>query len=216
MERLICLGIGYVLGLFQTSYIYGKIHNTDIREHGSGNAGTTNALRTFGVKAGLLTFLGDFAKAILAALLVSLIFKNLGYSYVRVLEMYAGLGAVLGHVFPFYLHFKGGKGVASTAGLMIIIDTKITLLMMLTFIIISLTTKYVSLASLTATILLTIVVTIAGFNGYLDVSNEYLYEIIAITVILMLIIIFKHRGNIKKLLNGTENKLNLSKHSQGE
>ncbi|MBD9156739.1 MAG: glycerol-3-phosphate acyltransferase, partial [Lachnospiraceae bacterium] len=93
MIRLACVAIGYVFGLFQTGYIYGELKGTDIRQHGSGNAGATNALRTLGWKAGLITLLGDCFKCVFAVLL----------------GMYAALGVILGHNFPFYLKFKGGK-----------------------------------------------------------------------------------------------------------
>ena len=118
MERIICLAIGYVFGLFQTGYIYGKLHNVDIRTMGSGNAGTTNGLRTMGFKAGAITFLGDAFKCIFAVLAVKLIFGEAHADILPLLAMYAGMGAVLGHNFPFYLKFKGGKGIAATAGLL--------------------------------------------------------------------------------------------------
>ena len=107
MERLLCVVIGYLLGLIQTGYIYGKINKIDIRKHGSGNAGTTNALRTLGWKAGVITFIGDCLKCVLAVTLVRLLFSQ--NSHVELYAMYTGLGAVLGHNFPFYLNFKGGK-----------------------------------------------------------------------------------------------------------
>ena len=118
MERLICLGIGYVFGLFQTGYIYGRMHGMDIRKHGSGNAGSTNALRTMGVKAGAITLLGDCFKCVIAVLVVRGIFASRCPEILPLLSMYAGFGAVLGHNYPFYLGFKGGKGIAATAGMM--------------------------------------------------------------------------------------------------
>ena len=109
MERLLCLIIGYVFGMFQTGFIYGKINHIDIREHGSGNAGTTNALRTLGWKAGFITFAGDILKVVLASLVVRLIFRNTHTDSMTLLVLYTGIGTVLGHNFPFYLHFKGAK-----------------------------------------------------------------------------------------------------------
>ena len=106
--RVIALGIGYLFGLFQTGYLYGKSQGIDIRNEGSGNAGTTNSLRVLGIKAGLITFAGDLCKAILAVLLVKVLFRNAYPDAVRILELYAGFGAVLGHNFPFYLKFKVG------------------------------------------------------------------------------------------------------------
>ena len=114
MERLICLAIGYVCGLFQTSYIIGRFHQTDIREHGSGNAGTTNALRTFGKKAGAMTLLGDCLKCVAAILLVKVFFGKTYGSVLPLLTVYAAAGCILGHNFPFYLNFRGGKGIAAS------------------------------------------------------------------------------------------------------
>ena len=123
MERILCLLTGYVFGLFQTGYLYGKMHHIDIRQYGSGNSGTTNALRVMGKKAGLLVFLGDFLKTVFACLLVRLVMK--GSPSVDLYVLYAGLGVVLGHNFPFYLHFKGGKGIASMAGILVSMDWRV-------------------------------------------------------------------------------------------
>ena len=121
MERLVCVIIGYAFGLIETGYFYGRLHHIDIRKQGSGNVGTTNALRTLGWKAGLVTFLGDSFKCIFAVLLVRFLYRN-AYAdtdMLSLLSMYAGLGAVLGHNYPFYMKFKGGKGIAVTAGLIV-------------------------------------------------------------------------------------------------
>ena len=118
-SRIICLIIGYIFGLFQTGYICGKVCKIDIRNHGSGNAGTTNTIRVLGWKAGLITFAGDLGKSMLAVLVAWALFHNEYPEGMKVLQMYAGLGAVLGHNYPFYLKFKGGKGIASSAGLII-------------------------------------------------------------------------------------------------
>ena len=101
MVRVICLLIGYVCGLFQTSYLIGKFHHTDIRQHGSGNAGTTNALRTFGKKAGALTLLGDCLKCVAAILIVRAVFGKTYGDIVPLLSLYGAFGCVLGHNFRF-------------------------------------------------------------------------------------------------------------------
>ena len=119
MVRIICLLIGYAFGLFQTAFIYGKLHGIDIREHGSGNAGTTNSLRVLGKKAGIIVLLFDIIKCILAVVTVKLIFGETYKDMLPLLQIYAGAGAILGHNFPFYLKFKGGKGIATTAGLIL-------------------------------------------------------------------------------------------------
>ena len=108
MERLICVAIGYAFGLIQSGYLYGRINHIDIRQHGSGNAGSTNVLRVMGTKAGAVVFLGDFFKAVAAICLVRVLFAS-GSDSVDLLALYAGLGVTLGHNFPFYLRFKGGK-----------------------------------------------------------------------------------------------------------
>ena len=119
MVRVICLLIGYVFGLFQTAYIYGRLHGIDIRNYGSGNAGTTNTLRVFGTKAGLLVLVGDIMKCILAVVVTGVIFGSSHTDMIYLLKMYTAAGAIIGHNFPFYLKFKGGKGIAATAGLIL-------------------------------------------------------------------------------------------------
>ena len=111
--------IGYVFGLFQTAYLYGRLNGVDIRNYGSGNAGTTNTLRVFGTKAGLLVLFGDILKCILAVVITGVIFGKTHGDMVYLLKMYAAAGAIIGHNFPFYLKFKGGKGIAATAGLIL-------------------------------------------------------------------------------------------------
>ena len=103
ISRIISVAIGYIFGLFQTGYLYGKSKGIDIRTQGSGNAGTTNSLRVLGAKAGAITFIGDLLKAILAVLVVHFIFKDIDPEYAKLYELYAGFGAVLGHNFPFLL-----------------------------------------------------------------------------------------------------------------
>ena len=117
MERIVCILIGYAFGLFQSGYLLGKLHGIDIRKEGSGNSGTTNALRVMGVKAGLLVFAGDVIKLFAAAFVTHLIFSPGRWHepYSMILILYTAIGAVLGHNYPFYLSFKGGKGIAVTA-----------------------------------------------------------------------------------------------------
>ena len=209
MERLICLAIGYLFGLFQTGYIYGKMNHVDIRKHGSGNAGTTNALRTLGWKAGVITFIGDCLKCVLAVVLVRLIYADSGH--VELLAFYAGLGAVLGHNFPVYLNFKGGKGIASTAGLILAINPVMFLIVAVVFIGIVLITQYVSLGSLVIMVLFVAQIVIYGQMGGFALSGMELYEFYAIAVVLAALAFWRHRANIKRLLNGTENKTDVRK-----
>ena len=104
MERLICLAVGYVCGLFQTGYLVGKMNHIDIRKEGSGNSGTTNALRVLGWKAGIFTFLGDVLKCVAAYFIVRFMYR--GSDCLPLLVMYAGAGVTLGHNFPFYMNFS--------------------------------------------------------------------------------------------------------------
>lgn len=209
MERLICVAIGYLFGLFQTGYIYGMINHVDIRKHGSGNAGTTNALRTLGWKAGAITFIGDCLKCVLAVVLVRFIFAD--SSHVELLAIYAGLGAVLGHNFPFYLNFKGGKGIASTAGLILAVNPVMFLIVAIVFITIVWFTQYVSLGSIVIMVLFVIQVVIYGQMGGFGLTDGELYEFYAIAIVLAALAIWRHRANIKRLATGTENKTDLRK-----
>ena len=205
MERVICLLIGYVFGLFQTGYIVGKIKHIDIRKQGSGNAGSTNAVRVMGWKAGAMTFAGDVLKCVLAVLLVRYLYRDTDMTLL--LGMYAGFGATLGHNFPFYLKFKGGKGIASMAGILVSMDWRVTLVCAALFLGAVIITRYVSLGSILVVISFFIQMLIYGSRGDYRVSEGSLMEFFAISFILMAMAIWRHRANIKRLLSGTENKL---------
>ncbi len=211
LSRIICLVIGYLLGLIQTGYIYGKAHNIDIREHGSGNAGTTNTLRTLGWKAGAVTFIGDLCKAMLAILLAWLLFRDRYSEGVKVLEMYAGLGAVLGHNYPFYLKFKGGKGIACTSGFILACFWHIAPICLVLFILAVAITRYVSLGSILVVISFYIQLIIFGQMGIFPVAEQYLTEVYIVGAVFTLLALWKHKANIKRLLTGTENKFGMSK-----
>lgn len=209
MSRGICIVIGYILGLFQTGYIYGKIHNVDIRQHGSGNAGTTNTLRTLGWKAGLITFIGDLGKAMLSMLIAWLLFHEKYPDGVRLLEMYAGLGAVLGHNFPCYLKFKGGKGIACTAGFILAFYPPMAPVCLILFIGAVAITRYVSLGSILVAVSFFIQLVIFGQLGHLWVDPDLLPEVYILGAIFSLLAIWRHKENIKRLLSGTENKFSI-------
>ncbi len=207
MVRLFCVLIGYIFGLFQTGYIYGRIKGIDIREHGSGNAGTTNALRTLGTKAGVVTFMGDCLKCILAVVAVRLIFSQGYASLMPLLTVYTGLGVVLGHNFPFYLKFRGGKGIASTAGLILTIDPVLSLIAFATFGAAVGITKYVSLGSLLLAAEFLAGVIIYGFSGKWNLSQMQLIEMYTVAAVITAMAFFRHRRNIKSLVKGTERKI---------
>nr|WP_317282392.1 glycerol-3-phosphate 1-O-acyltransferase PlsY [uncultured Sellimonas sp.] len=212
MERVICLLIGYIFGLFQTGYIYGKMHHVDIRKMGSGNAGSTNALRTLGVKAGIITFLGDSFKCIFAVLLVRFLFKNTHPEMLPLLSMYAGMGAILGHNFPFYMKFKGGKGIAAMAGLIAATtNIWICLIAIVVFVTIVATTKYVSVGSMAVVLIFFVGILFRGQTGKFGMSDTLLMEMYVVTGFLSLLAVWKHRTNIRRLMNGTENKITFGK-----
>lgn len=216
MERVICLVIGYVFGLIQTGYIYGRMNNIDIRKHGSGNAGSTNALRTMGVKAGAITLLGDCFKCVAAVLVVRGIFAGSHADILPLLSLYAGFGAVLGHNYPFYLGFKGGKGIAATGGMILATDIRMAGICLLVFAVIVAVTRYVSLASLTITVLFVVELVIAGQFGEFDMSQAHLFEMYGIGVLFMFSAFFQHRANIKRLREGTENKIGSKKNKDAK
>ncbi|MBP3489628.1 MAG: glycerol-3-phosphate 1-O-acyltransferase PlsY [Roseburia sp.] len=209
--RLIALGIGYVFGLFQTGYFYGKSKGIDIRNEGSGNAGTTNSLRVLGVKAGLITFLGDLFKAIFAVLLVMVLFRGKYPDAVRILELYAGFGAVLGHNFPFYLKFKGGKGIACTSGMILAVCPLAAPICLVLFIGAIAITRYVSLGSILVVISYLVQVIIFGQLGYLHIDEALLPEFYVVSACFTLMALWRHRSNIKRLLSGTENRFSMGK-----
>lgn len=211
MERLICLAVGYVFGLFQTSYIIGRMYHTDIREHGSGNAGTTNALRTFGRKAGVFTLLGDCLKCILAMTLARLVFRSCCGDILSLLSMYAAAGCILGHNFPFYLNFRGGKGIAASVGMVLAFDWRVFLICAVVFFALFFAFHYVSLCSICAYITALVAVILLGSRGCYGMDPAHTMELYIVTAILTFMAVYRHRGNISRLINGTENKIFLSK-----
>ena len=206
MLRILLLIIGYFIGNIETGYIFGKLNKMDIRNYGSGNAGATNTLRVLGPKAGLIVFLGDFCKSLIPCLVVRYIFRdNVSLSYVYML--YIGLGVVLGHNFPFYLGFKGGKGVASTAGIIMALDYRIAFVCLAIFILIVAITRYVSLASIVVMIIFIGMshMLVKTSYGFTDGTSPMEFRLLV--VVIGFLSIFMHRANIKRLLNGTENKI---------
>lgn len=212
MERIVCILIGYIFGLFQTGYIYGRLHHVDIRKMGSGNAGSTNALRTLGVKAGACTFLGDSFKCLFAVLVVRLVFRETYGDILPLLSIYAGMGAVLGHNFPFYLNFKGGKGIAAMAGLLpALTNIWITLIALAVFVTIVAVTKYVSVGSIAVVLILFSGIVFRGQAGSYGMESQYLTEMYVVAGFLAILAIWKHRANIQRLMDGTENKISFGK-----
>lgn len=217
MERIICLAIGYAFGLFQTAYIYGKMHGIDIRQHGSGNAGTTNTLRVLGTKAGLIVFAGDVLKCIFAVVISGLVFGKSHPEMIYLLKLYAAAGAILGHNFPFYLGFKGGKGIAATAGLILSFHPAFLPVGVIMFFGAFLTTHYVSLGSLLVYAAFMIQIVLSGQLGlFPGMSQMHLIEMYIIAAFLTVMAYYKHRENIKRLIKGEERKTYLFKKNKAE
>lgn len=196
MFQLILSAIaGYLLGSLNSSLIVGKFYGVDVRQHGSGNAGTTNTLRTLGKKAALFVLLGDMVKGFVAYLAGYLIYGG------QLGGMIAGTAAIIGHVWPVFFNFKGGKGVLTSLAVLLLIDWPIALGVLGVFIIILVLTKYVSLGSIIAAALFPITAVIIGRE----------IEIVLLSAIIALLIIFKHQTNIKRLREGTESKFSFKK-----
>jgi glycerol-3-phosphate acyltransferase PlsY len=210
MYRLLALFIGYLIGMIQMAYLIGKLKGIDIREHGSKNAGMTNVTRTIGKKWGAFVFAFDMLKCVGAFLLASWIFGGYNWFFVPsnmqasrgILElgilpgMYAAIGAILGHCFPAWLKFRGGKGVSCALMLVLMIDWPVALAAFIIGVIPFIITRYISLGSLIYTFVAIPAMIFFGHN---------LEAIILMTGVTTLIW-FLHRENIKHLLNGTERK----------
>lgn len=205
--RMIAIFIGYLFGLFTTGYFYAKHMHVDIRSMGSGNIGTTNTFRTLGKKAGVIVFLGDGFKGVFAVLLVWLMFHSRYPQEIKILEAYAGLGAVLGHNFPVHLKFKGGKGIATTAGMMLAFCPWAVPVCLVLFTLSIFVKRYVSVGSLLVCLGFFVQTIIFGRNGVLGAPPEALPEIFIVVGIVCVLGVIRHQSNIKRLLSGTENKV---------
>lgn len=211
MERIVCLIMGYVFGLFQTGFIYGKLHHLDLRKYGSGNSGSTNALRVLGWKAGATVFFGDFFKTVIPCLLVRFVLFQDKPEMTFLLILYTAFGVMLGHNFPFYMGFKGGKGIAATAGLLVSLDWRVTLICLVIFLGTVLITRYVSLGSILVVTAFFVCMVVFGGRGDYRVGAEYLIEFYGAAAVIAGMAIWRHRANIVRLLHGTENKFGMSK-----
>ena len=175
-QRIICIVLGYFFGLIEMGYILGKIKNIDIRDFGSGNSGTTNTMRVLGKKAGLITFFVDALKAVFCGLLVYALFHKSCENIMFVLLLYSGFGVILGHNFPFYLKFKGGKGIACTSGMILAVCPMAAPVCLVLFIGSIAITRYVSLGSILVVTSYLVQVLIFGHMGYLHIDAAYLPE----------------------------------------
>jgi len=182
--------VGYLLGSANSALIVGKFYGVDIRQHGSGNAGATNALRTLGKKAALFVLIGDLAKGIISYLIGYYLAGGLG-------ALAGGTAAILGHNWPLYFKFKGGKGVLTSLAVVLMMDWRIALIILGIFIVIVALTRYVSLGSIIGAALFPII--------SLLLNKETKFVVFALAI--GLLVIFRHRANIERILKGNESRL---------
>ena len=201
MFRIFCIATGYLIGCIQTAFIVSKFWHVDLRTKGSGNLGTTNALRVLGKRAGAMTFVGDIMKSVGAFFICRAIFGENG----NLAGLYGSVGAILGHNYPFYLQFKGGKGIAVMIGMTLALAITVNPWVALPTAVLGFgavfVTGYVSLGSLL-------------FSAVLPVSCWYLgfpAEMLCVLLGASMLAFWRHRVNIQKLLNGTENKFGAKK-----
>ena len=200
--------IAYAIGSISFSIIFSKkFAGFDVREKGSGNAGTTNVLRTVGRKVAILTLICDILKGTVAVL-IAIIIGNIGKIQDKaILVQIAAIFVIIGHTFPVYFGFKGGKGVATSLGVVLLINWQIGLICLVFALLLMGLTKMVSLGSCSVALLYP-VLTLFIHDNYLvkEGSGYFIYS-----VIIGIIVLFNHRSNIKRILNGTENKLSFGK-----
>ncbi len=193
----LCLVAAYLLGSLNTAVIVSKVmYKDDIRKYGSGNAGFTNMMRTYGMKAAVITFVGDLLKTVLAVLLAWLL---RGYMVAYI----AGLACFIGHILPCFCQFKGGKGVVCAASMMLMLDLRIFLCLLAVFLVAVLVTKYISFGAILGAMVLPLLV------DRMSVTPASWDVLIAFVV--AAIVVFKHRSNLKRIWNGTESKFSFKK-----
>ncbi len=201
----LALATSYLLGSIPNAVWVGKVFfNVDVREHGSGNAGATNTLRVLGKKAGIVVLLLDFLKGLAAS---SLMFLQSDIQYgtqeFRQIQLILGLAAVIGHVFPVFARFKGGKGIATLIGMVVGVSWPVSLLCAITFVLIVWISKYISLGSILGTLFSPIFVRMK----YGQDETFFMY----FCCLMALMVIYTHKSNIKRLREGTESRFSFGK-----
>ena len=209
--RVVSLLIGYIFGMFVSGFFLGKFKHVDLREKGSGNVGTTNTARVLGLKYGAITLLCDCLKPVLASLVVWLIFGRAYAGHIRLLILYASFGAVLGPDFPAFMKFKGGKGVATSVGLILLCFPQAFPICAVLFFSAVGITRYVSLGSILAAVGFGAQAIVMGYLGWLSYPAGNVGEAVVIAEIISVLVIILQRSNIARLKNGTENKFSLHK-----
>ena len=204
--------IAYLIGSINFSILISKkVAGFDVREKGSGNAGTTNMLRSVGKGAAAVTLILDILKGV-AAIYVAILYGNIVSKLANlqadnsILVQIAGIFVIIGHTFPIYFGFKGGKGVATALGILLTTNYQIGIICLVFAVILIILTRMVSVGSLAAAILFPVLTLFLATDNFIVSGNYLLYSII-----IALIIIFNHRSNVKRLLNGTENKISFKK-----
>ena len=192
MQYLLSILIGYLFGTFNTAYIIGKLRGIDIRTKGSGNAGASNATTVLGKKVGVVCALCDILKAVLAYKLVQMLFPAL-----PIAGMLSGIACVAGHIFPFWMGFKGGKGLASLAGCVLAYDWKLFLIYLALAVVFILVVDYIALLTCAGAVSFPVV--------YYFLSSDLL--ITALLSVLGVIMVLKHISNIRRIMAGTEKKV---------
>ena len=208
---IIMAAIAYLIGSINFSVIISKkMAGFDVREKGSGNAGSTNVLRTVGKKAAIITLVCDILKGVVAVLIALLVGAIAGESAnsAIVVEI-AALAVVIGHTFPVFFGFRGGKGVATSLGVILIVNWKIGLICLVFALALMALTRMVSLGSISASVLFA-VLTMFIRDSYIG-GIDFDFSFIIFGILLAALVIFNHRSNLKRIINGTENKLNFKK-----
>ena len=205
---LLCMVSAYLLGSINFAIVLSKLRGDDIRKHGSQNAGTTNMLRTYGKRAAIVTLIGDFLKGTVASLIGAVLFGVYG-------KYLAALFCVLGHVFPVYYKFKGGKGIATAAGTILVCKPIVLLILLVIFATVLAISKFVSLASITVALLYPFILDrvyklFPPYEGYTSGIH------ILFVFILAMIVLWKHYPNMKRLMSGTESKISFKKKSEAK
>ena len=220
---LIVVAVSYLLGSISSAIIVTKLYSKDdIRNHGSGNAGATNVLRSQGAVPALLTTLGDLAKSVAASLfgqhIMNIVHKanlvEMTQQQLQITGMYlAGLCCIIGHLYPVFFGFRGGKGVLATLGMCLILDWRVALLSLLVFILVVLACKMVSAGSIIAALSLVLLTYL--FRQFVDGWNYELVLFCTLAAALIAgLLIFKHIPNIQRILSGTEHKITFRKSSK--
>ena len=200
--------IAYAIGSINFSVIFSrKFAGFDVREKGSGNAGSTNMLRSVGKKAAIITLICDILKGIVAIGIALIIGKMVADVQASLLVQIAGIAVVIGHTFPIFFEFRGGKGVATSLGVLLMTNWKIGLICLVFALVLMAVTRMVSLGSIGAAVLFPVLVLFIHTNFTISEGSSYFVY----SVILAAIVIFNHRANVQRILNGTENKLSFKK-----